>query len=64
MKQKNLLFLKQGYNGYEAEDKSTKWFTFKLRKQQADSTVYKIKPPKTGIIHDIDKIQQSFETYY
>lgn len=61
--QKKFIFLKQNY--YEAGGKSTKWLAFKLRRQQADSTVYKIKHPKTGIIHNnIIEIQQSFETYY
>lgn len=61
--QKKLLFLKQGY--YEVGGRSTKWLAFKLRKQQADSTVYKIKHPKTGLIHhEVEKIQQSLETYY
>uniref|UniRef100_A0A671WUY0 Reverse transcriptase domain-containing protein n=1 Tax=Sparus aurata TaxID=8175 RepID=A0A671WUY0_SPAAU len=60
---KKLVFLKQGY--YEAGSKAMKLLSYKLRKQQADATINKIRCPHTKQIHNrVGQIQQSFENYY
>ena len=60
---KKLVFLKQGY--YEAGSKAMKLLSNKLRKQQADATINKIRYPHAKQIHHrVDQIQQSFENYY
>ena len=58
-----MAFLKQGY--YEAGNEAMKLLSYKLRKQQADATINKIRCPQTKKIeHRSDQIQQSFENYY
>ncbi len=60
---KKLVFLKQGH--YEAGSKAMKLLSYKLRKQQADATINKIRCPQTKKIqYRLDQIQQSFENYY
>lgn len=60
---RKLIFLKQRY--YEAGGKLAKLLAYKLKKQQADSTIYKVKDPITNsLCHKLTAIQQSFETYY
>lgn len=45
--------------------KSSKFLAYKLRKQQVDNTIYKIKNPTTKVIESkLGKIQESFETFY
>lgn len=44
--------------------KSAKLLAYKLRKQQVDNTIYKIKNPKTNVETKLGKIQESFETFY
>lgn len=46
---KKLIFLKQRH--YEAGGKSAKLLGYKLKKQQAENTIYKIKDPTTNSIH-------------
>ena len=54
--QKKLIFLKQRY--YETGGKSAKYLAYKLRKQQEENTIHKIRNPKTQIIENkIEKIQ-------
>ena len=61
--QKNLIFMKQNY--YEIGGKSTKYLAYKLRKQQEESTIYKIKNPRTNVLETkIEKIQECFENFY
>lgn len=61
--QKKMLFTKQRY--YETGGKSMKLLAYKLKKQQADNTIYKIRDPLSGAIEcRIDKIQNSFEKFY
>lgn len=43
--QKKLIFT--GHKYYEGGSKYTKLLAYKLRKQQADNTIYKIRDPKT-----------------
>lgn len=55
--------MKQRY--YEAGGKSTKLLAYRLKKQQAEKTIFKIKDPTTNSIHCKTKeIHQSFETFY
>ncbi len=61
--QKKMIFLKQ--KNYEVGGKSSKFLGYKLRKQQVDNTIYKIKNLKTKVIESkLGKIQESFETFY
>ena len=61
--QKKLIFLKQRY--YETGGKSAKYLAYKLRKQQEENTIHKIRNPKTQIIENkIEKIQDCFENFY
>lgn len=46
--QKNFTFLRQKY--YEIGGQSAKYLVYKLRKQQEDSTIHKIKNPRTNIL--------------
>ena len=58
-----MIFLKQRY--YEAGGRSAKWLAYKLKKQQAENTIYKMKDPTTNSTHcKIKDIQQSFESFY
>lgn len=59
---KKLVFLKQGY--YEAVSKAMKLLAYKLRKQQADNTINKIRSSQTKEIqYKLYEIQHSFEEY-
>lgn len=50
---------------YEAGPKATKLLAWRLRKQQAERAIYKIKDPVTNkILNTLDGIQRAFETYY
>ncbi len=61
--QKNLIFLRQRY--YEIGRKSAKYPAYKLRKQQEESTIYKIKNPKTNALETkMEKIRECFEVFY
>lgn len=58
--EKNLIFLKQCY--YEAGSRSLKLLSFRLRKQQVDNTIYKIRDPKTKRkLHRLAEIHEQFE---
>lgn len=50
---------------YEGGSKHARFLAFKLRKQQADNTVYSIKDPVTKQTHhDIDNIKSCFKLFY
>lgn len=50
--QKKLIFTKQSYEG---GTKHLKQLAYRLRKQQAENTIYKIKDPETKVeVHEID----------
>lgn len=60
---KKLLYTKQKY--YEGGSKYSKVLAYKLRRQQADNTIYKIRDPKTKNIHNqIKEIKNCFKEYY
>ena len=57
------MYTKQKY--YEGGSKHARLLAFKLRKQQADNTVYSIKDPTTKQTHhDIDDIKRCFNIFY
>lgn len=61
--EKKLRFLKQRY--YEAGPKATRLLAWRLRKQQAEQTIHKIRDPITNkITSHPDGIQKAFEKYY
>lgn len=61
--QKKLVFLKQKY--YETGNKSAKLLAYKLRKQQVENGIYKIRDPQTKSTHcKMEDIQGCFEKYY
>lgn len=61
--QKNLTFLRQKY--CEIGGKSVKYLAYKLQKQQEESTIFKIKNPKTNKLETkLERIQECFETFY
>lgn len=61
--QKKMLFLKQKY--YEIGGKSAKLLAYKLRKQQTENTICKIKNFRTKKIETkLGKIQECFEIFY
>ena len=61
--EKKLRFMKQRY--YEAGPKASKLLAWRLKKQQAENTVHKIKDPVTNsIVKNLDDIQKAFEKYY
>lgn len=60
---KKLVFLKQRH--YEVGGKSAKLLAYKLKKQQAENTIYQIKDPITNSIHSKAKdIKKSFEVFF
>lgn len=60
---KSLMFVKQKY--YEVGSKSTKLLAYKIKKQQTERTIYKIRDSRDGNIkYDLNDISQSFEIYY
>ena len=61
--EKNLRFTKQRY--YEAGSKASKLLAWRLRKQQSENTVYKIRDPATKkVIYKLEGIQKAFENFY
>lgn len=61
--QKKLIFTKQRY--YEAGGRSLKLLSYKLRKQQAERTIYKIKNPLNHKIEiEQETIKPCFQNYY
>lgn len=61
--EKKMRFTKQKY--YETGPKAMKLLSWRLRKQQAERTVYKIRNPKNNkVCHKLEEIQQAFEVYY
>lgn len=61
--QKKLTFLKQRYN--EVGSKAAKILAYRLRKQQAERVIHKIKDPTTKrMTHKFQDIFDSFEKYY
>lgn len=61
--QKKLLFIKHKY--YETGGKSLKLLSYRLRKQQADRTIHKIRNSETNEIEtNPEKIEQCFHKYY
>lgn len=61
--QKKLIFTKQLH--YDSGGKSLKLLSYKLRKQQAERTIHKIKNPlNNNVENEHDKIKQCFQNYY
>ena len=61
--QKKMMYTKQKY--YEGGSKYTKLLAYKLRKQQADNTIYKITDPNTKVTHHgLEEIKKCFTDYY
>uniref|UniRef100_A0A3B1K1Q0 Reverse transcriptase domain-containing protein n=1 Tax=Astyanax mexicanus TaxID=7994 RepID=A0A3B1K1Q0_ASTMX len=61
--EKNIRFMKQRY--YEAGPRATKLLAWRLRKQQAENAVHRIKDPTTNkILNNPDDIEKTFEAYY
>lgn len=60
---KNLMFLKQRY--YESGSKSMKILAWKLKKKIAESTIHRIRDPRTKVIKNkLSEIQEAFELFY
>ncbi len=56
------IFLRQRH--YEAGGRSVKLLAYKLKKQQAENTVFKIKDPKTNLVYNkFRDIHQSFQSF-
>lgn len=61
--EKKMRFTKQKY--YETGQRAMKLLSWRLRKQQAERTVYKVRNPKNNqICQKLEEIQQAFEAYY
>ena len=61
--EKKLRFMKQRY--YEAGPKASRLLAWRLKKQQAENTIYKIRDPVTNkITSNMDNIQKVFETHF
>lgn len=61
--EKNIRFMKQRY--YKAGPRAAKLLAWRLRKQQAENTIHKIRDPTTNkITNNLDGIQKAFERYY
>ena len=61
--EKNIRFMKQRY--YEAGPRAAKLLAWRLRKQQAENIIYKIRDPTTNkMTNNLDGIQKAFERYY
>lgn len=61
--QKKIIFTKQKY--YEVGGKSTKLLAYRLRKQQADNSIYKIRNPITKKIeYGSNEFLENFEIFY
>lgn len=60
---KNLKFLKQRH--YESGSKSMKVLAWKLKKRTAETTIHKIKDPRTKMVQNkITEIQEAFTVFY
>lgn len=60
---RKLTFLRQNY--YEAGRISAKLLAYKLKKQQLENTIHKIRDPqKKSLIYKLDQIQETFQKYY
>uniref|UniRef100_A0A096LQF6 Reverse transcriptase domain-containing protein n=1 Tax=Poecilia formosa TaxID=48698 RepID=A0A096LQF6_POEFO len=61
--EKKLKYMRQRY--YEAGPKAAKVLSWRLRKQQVENTIYKVRNPRTNkITSKLEEIQSSFEGYY
>lgn len=61
--QKKLMFTKQKY--YEGGGKYAKLLAYKLKKQEAESSIFKIRDPKSKhILQDSREIRSCFKDYY
>lgn len=61
--EKRAKFIKQAF--YENGPKSKKLLAWRIRKQMAERSIYRIKDPYTNkMYHELEDIQCSFETYY
>ena len=61
--QKNIIYTKQKY--YESGPKFAKLLARKLQKQQADSTIHKIRDPVSiSTVYKQKDIQVAFQNYY
>lgn len=61
--QKKLIYTKQKY--YEGGSKYAKLLAYKLRKRQADNTIYKIRDHRTKVTHhQMNEIRECFKDYY
>lgn len=61
--QKKIIFTKQKY--YEGCGKANKLLAYRLKKQQAENSIHKIKNPITNSMHyKLKEIQNCFEKYY
>uniref|UniRef100_A0A3B3XJ11 Reverse transcriptase domain-containing protein n=1 Tax=Poecilia mexicana TaxID=48701 RepID=A0A3B3XJ11_9TELE len=61
--EKKLKYMRQRY--YEAGPKAAKVLSWRLRKQQVENTIYKVRNPRTNkITSKLEEIQSSFEAYY
>lgn len=60
---RKMTFLRQKY--YEVGGKSAKLLAYKLKKQQLESTIHKIRDPNTNtVISKLDNIQKTFLDFY
>ncbi len=60
---KKLMYLKQSY--YEAGSKSAKLLAYRLKKQQANNNIYKIREQHKKLTrYKTEDIQSCFEAYY
>ena len=61
--EKKMKFLKQRY--YEAGPKASKMLAWRIRKQQAENSIHKIRDPITNkVTTKLEEIQSAFEKYY
>lgn len=61
--EKKYMYFRQSY--YEMGPKSTKLLAKRLRKQQSQNTIYKIKNPHTNsLTHNPEEIENIFKTFY
>ena len=61
--EKKIRYMKQRY--YEAGPRAAKLLAWRLKKQQAENTIHKIRDPSTNkIANNLDGIQKAFERYY
>ncbi|XP_062396829.1 LINE-1 retrotransposable element ORF2 protein isoform X1 [Sardina pilchardus] len=61
--QKKLIYTKQKY--YEGGGKYSKLLAYKLKKQEADNTIYKIRDSATkNILQETEEIKNCFKDYY